>query len=110
MTPDADMAAVPPPKFKTSMEGKTMSKAADTPRKYEAALLFTQHSKAKVIIEAKSLEEAMEKANDIEPDEIDDWNLFDGEIGVAGVLPVERNTGKGHCFFDGAFVGGQAYE
>ena len=60
--------------------------------KYEAVLCFTQHSRATVIIKAKSLEEANEKANDIHADEIDDWNPFDGDVYVDAVQPF---TGRG---------------
>jgi hypothetical protein len=81
-----------------------MTNDANTPRKYEATLYFTQHSKATVIIEATSLEEAVEKADDINADEIDDWNPFDGEVVVDTVQSVKGGKDEGHWFFDGAFV------
>jgi hypothetical protein len=61
----------------------------NTLKKYEATLNFAQHSRAKVIIEAASLEEAEEKAGDICADEIDDWNPYDGEVNILDVSPVE---------------------
>ena len=57
--------------------------------KYEIILCFIQHDRAKVVLEAKSIKEAWRKANDIEPDQIDDWNPIHGEISVASVQPVE---------------------
>ncbi len=66
-----------------------LSKNTNTAQKYEARLTFTQHSRATVIIEAASLEEAEEKAKDIQADEIDDGNPFDGEVYVLEVEPVE---------------------
>jgi hypothetical protein len=58
-------------------------------KKFEVELYFTQHSSAKVLIEAATLEEAKDKAWDIEPDEVDDWDTDNGEVGVLSVDPVE---------------------
>ena len=62
--------------------------------KYEVTLRWTQYNIAKVIIEAASLAEAEEKAEEIESDEIDDWNPVDGELYVDSVEPVSE--GKSH--------------
>ncbi|MGD0816194.1 MAG: hypothetical protein ABSA83_21590 [Verrucomicrobiota bacterium] len=63
--------------------------AADTKKKYEVTLFWTQHNIGEVIIEADSLAEAEEMADEIESDEIDDWNPTDGEIWVDSVEPIE---------------------
>ena len=60
-------------------------KRAAPKQKYQAILSFTQHSRAKVIIEAASLAEAEAQAEEIEPDEVDDWDSFDGELYVDSV-------------------------
>lgn len=57
-------------------------------KKYIAILTFTQYSRATVIIEANTLEEAEEKAEEIFPDEVEDWNLVNGEVSVESVEPV----------------------
>jgi len=59
--------------------------AADTKRKYEIMLGFTQHSTAKVIIKAKSLAEARRKADEIEAEDVDDFDPVDGELRVEWV-------------------------
>jgi hypothetical protein len=53
--------------------------------KYEAELYWTQHNRATVIIEARSLAEAEKKADQLSSEDIDDWNPFDGEIWVDSV-------------------------
>jgi hypothetical protein len=57
---------------------------------FEAVLHFTQYSCAKVVIEAESLAEAEEQANDLCPEDIADWDPVDGDIDVASVEPVKK--------------------
>ena len=66
----------------------------NTCKKYKATLFWTQHNQATVIIEANSLAEAREKADEIDSDEIDDWNPCDGDLYVDSVEPVKG--GKAH--------------
>jgi len=68
--------------------------AADTNKKYEVRLFWTQHNMATVIIQAKSLAEAGKKADAILSEEVDDWNPVDGEIWVESVEPVEGGRGN----------------
>jgi len=63
--------------------------AADTKQRYEVILMFSQESRAKVIIEAADLAEAEDKASDIFADEIDDWNPINGDVRVESVEPVK---------------------
>lgn len=56
---------------------------------YEVELHWTQHNRATVTIQAKSLEAARQKANRIRSDEVDDWDPFDGEMDVDSVRLVE---------------------
>ena len=56
--------------------------------KYEAMLCFTQQNRARVILMAKSLEEAEERASDFHADEIDAWIPFDGEVYVNSVEAI----------------------
>jgi hypothetical protein len=53
--------------------------------KYEAELFWTQHNCATVIIEARSLQEAERKADELSSEDIDDWNPVDGELFVNSV-------------------------
>ena len=46
---------------------------------------FVQHAHATIYIEATSLEEARELAEEIDPGEVPDWNYFDGAIFVNDV-------------------------
>jgi|GEM_PF-1331032 len=62
---------------------------SDTKKEYEVSLSFIQYSKATIIIEAVSQEEAECNADEICADEIDDWNPYDGEIEVLDVSPVK---------------------
>jgi hypothetical protein len=62
--------------------------------KYEAELFATRYETAKVIIEARSLEEAEQQAEEkLENDEID-WQGVSGDAYVDSVTPVEG--GQGH--------------
>jgi hypothetical protein len=65
-------------------------------KKFEVILGFTQYSKATVIIEAATLEEAEEKADELGADEIDDWNPFDGEVFVHSVEPKTEEGKADH--------------
>jgi hypothetical protein len=56
--------------------------------KYEAILTFTQSSRAKVVIEADSIEDAQAKADEIQSDEVNDWNPIDGNVYVESVEPA----------------------
>ena len=49
-------------------------------KKFEVMLSFHQTSKASVVVEADTAEEAEEIAGDINADEIDTWNPVDGEV------------------------------
>jgi hypothetical protein len=49
---------------------------------FTAVLTFSQSSRAEIVIEAETMEEAEELANEIQEDEVDDWNPFDGQVEV----------------------------
>lgn len=53
--------------------------------KYLVTLTYTQASRATVEIEAESQEEAQELAENIQADEVNDFNPIDGELYVEGV-------------------------
>jgi hypothetical protein len=74
--------------LKPAPSGESASNDTNKLRKYMATLFFTQHSIAKVIIEAPSLAEAEEMAEEIESEEIDDMNTTDGELYVNSVEPI----------------------
>lgn len=59
--------------------------AADTKKKYEIMLGYTQHSMAKVIVEARSLAGAQRMADNIEPEDVDDFDPVDGKLRVEWV-------------------------
>lgn len=63
-------------------------------KQYEVILTFTQQSRVSVIIEADTLEEAQEKAEEIYPDEVEDWNPVNDEVSVESVEPIKE--GKTH--------------
>jgi len=63
--------------------------AADTKKKYEVRLYWTQYNHATLIIEAQSLAEAEEMADNIESEDVDDWNPVEGELTVDSIEPVE---------------------
>jgi hypothetical protein len=69
-------------------EGQT---AADTNqlKKFEVELHWTQHNTATVIVEASSHAEAEEMADEIQSDEVDDWNPVDGDLSVESVELVD---------------------
>jgi hypothetical protein len=52
---------------------------------YEAELFWTQHNRATVIIRARSLEEAHDKADEMDSGDIDDWNPVSGDMFVDSV-------------------------
>jgi hypothetical protein len=70
------------------VHGRVARKAKHPLKKYEATLAFSQQSRAKVIIKAASLEEAHEKADSIQADDVDNWNPCDGQVDVIGVEPI----------------------
>lgn len=57
--------------------------------KYRVELGFIQHSRASVIIDATSLEAAKALAEDIDAEEVEDWDYFDGEITVYDVSEAD---------------------
>ena len=61
----------------------------NTLKKFEATLTHIQHSWAKVVIEAGSLAEAEQKAHEINPEEIQDWNSCECSFDVHTVEPIE---------------------
>ena len=63
--------------------------AADTNKKYEVRLFWSQESEARVIIEAASSAKAEEMAEAIESEDIDVWNPIAGELFVDSVEPVD---------------------
>ena len=69
-------------------------KNANAMKRYEVTFFFTQHSVATEIIEAKSLAEAKEKADEMEPEDIDDLGPVDGELWVNSVELCKE--GKNH--------------
>lgn len=58
--------------------------------KFTAILTFEQCSRAEVTITAKTLAEAQEKADEINADEIADWNPINGEVTVESVCSVKK--------------------
>lgn len=70
------------------------SNDAKAPRKFEARIYFTRHSRATVIFEAESLQEAHNKADDIDPWDVDRWNPWDWEMFVASVKPVKKRRSR----------------
>ena len=58
-------------------------------KKYEIRLYWTQYNHATLIIEAQSMAEAEEIADNIESEEVDDWNPVEGELTVDSIEPVE---------------------
>jgi len=70
--------------------------------KFTATLTFSQISRAKVIINAKSLAEAKYKADNIVADEVLDWNPIHGEVSVENlsVTPKSRKQKQFEKEFD----------
>lgn len=65
------------------------------PQQYRATLCHTQFSKATVTITAKDAKEAIRKANKIDPEDVPDWNPFDGYLDVVWVdelVDKEKST------------------
>jgi hypothetical protein len=60
-------------------------------RKFEVIFSYSQLSRAKVMITAKSLEEAQEKAEEMNADEIpaDNFNPIDGTLDVDNIQEVK---------------------
>ena len=79
--------------MKTNQNKKNSSKLAssnegagnDTKFSYEVELFWTQHSRATIVIKAKSLAEAEEMADELCSDEIEDWESCAGDMFVASV-------------------------
>jgi hypothetical protein len=61
----------------------------NTPKRFEATLALIQHSWAKVIIEAGSLAEAEEKAEEVQADDIEKWNSCQCSVEVHDLEPAE---------------------
>jgi hypothetical protein len=56
-------------------------------KKFEAILCFTQHNSATVIIEAQSLEEAEDKADEISTEDVDwDGDAVTGSVRQSGCV------------------------
>jgi hypothetical protein len=53
--------------------------------RYEVELYWTQYNRATVIIKARSLKEAEEKADEFSADEIETWEPVHGEMSVESV-------------------------
>lgn len=73
---------------RSTVNARNGQDAADTNEKYEARLFWTQYNQGAVIIKAKSLAEATEKADEIEIDEVS-WSPVDGDIFVLSVELVK---------------------
>lgn len=54
-------------------------------KQYEVILTHSQISRASIVITASSQEEAEEMADQIQADEIDNWNPIDGDVMVESV-------------------------
>ena len=61
----------------------------NTLKKFEATLTHIQHSWAKVVIEASSLAQAEQKAHEIDPEVIQNWNSLECSFDVHAVEPIE---------------------
>lgn len=55
------------------------------PKKFKVLLSWTQINQAEIEIEAKSLKDAQEKAEEIQSDEVNNWNPIDGQVEVISV-------------------------
>lgn len=53
--------------------------------KFNATLIFVQHSRAEVRIHARTLEEAQEKAAAMSPDRVIGWVPFEGQVTLESV-------------------------
>ncbi len=62
-------------------------------KKYQVELGFTQYSSATIIVEAASLAEARDKADEIETEEID-FNPTDGDMTVLDISPLDEDDSK----------------
>jgi len=76
------------------MSKSQRKKNANAMKRYEARFFFTQHSVATVIIEARNLDEAEEKAANTESCDIDNLDPVDGELSVVSVELCKE--GKSH--------------
>jgi hypothetical protein len=83
----------PTPSETPAQSGQTVSDINHS-KKYEVTLFWAQYNQAKVIIEAGSFAEAEEKANDLQADEVEDWNPVDGDLSVVSV--DQMDGGKSH--------------
>lgn len=53
--------------------------------KYQVELSFTQHGAATITIDAESLEQAEQLADELRPDDIQDWRAISGDVQVIHV-------------------------
>lgn len=72
--------------------------------KYQVQLSFTQYSAATVTLDADSLDDARQLANELNPEDIDDWRPINGDMQVAYVseAPAARLTPPTADHFDDA--------
>jgi len=63
--------------------------------RFNVVLIFIQYSRANVVIDAVTLEEAQEKAEEIGAGEVDYWNPFDGQVAVESVCPATDAPSRG---------------
>ena len=76
------------------MSKSQRKKNANAMKRYEARFFFTQHSVATVIIEAKNLDEAEEKAANTESCDIDNLDPVDGELSVVSVEQIKEGGAR----------------
>ena len=81
------------PKNHNPIQGRAPSQPEpvipNTRLKFTAMLSFTQHSRARVTIEAASFEEAEEKANALHADDVKNWIFQYDDISVVDVQPAK---------------------
>jgi hypothetical protein len=76
------------------MSKSQRKKNANAMKRYEARFFFTQHSVATVIIEARNLDEAEEKAANTESCDIDNLDPVDGELSVVSVEQIKEGGAR----------------
>ena len=74
-----------PTRSKSNRRNKRLNRDTKPLFTYEAELFWTQYNCATVKIQARSLEEAKQKANALSSEDIDDWNPTSGEMSVESV-------------------------
>lgn len=89
---------IPTMKTKTKTSTRSASNAhkgqttADTNnlKEFEVYIFRAQHGHGRIVVEAATLEEAQKMANNIRPDEIEDWDIYDAQVYVDSVEPVDK--------------------